>query len=159
MNSESFILQSAINTTPTTSVTLTPCVPAQSVRRESVISSNPTVSTLNSNVDAFILRLLESAVTTSSQSASLVWSHQYQRPAASSIAPNVPRTTNVNTAVNEQLAPTEATCRSPNLEQGLLTLANSLAQQMSLSRLLPQSSILFMETLSSIPDGRLLFKR
>lgn len=140
LNSESFIEQSVSNTSSTTSVTLPPSVPAQFVRRENVISSNPTISTLNPNVDAFILRPSEPAVTTSSESTSLVWSHQYQRPAASSIAQthmNIPRTTNVNTSVNEQLAPTESTYRSPNLEQGLLSLANSLAQQMSLSKLPP----------------------
>lgn len=146
VNSESFIEQSVSNTSSTTSVTLPPSVPAQSVRMESVISSNPTISTLNPNVDAFIPQPSEPAVTTSSERTSLVWSHQYQRPAASSIAPthmNVPRTTNVNTSVNEQLAPTESTCKSPNLEQGLLSLANSLAQQMSLSRLPPPEPNIF----------------
>lgn len=162
VHSESFIQQSVSNTSTTTSVSLPQSVPAQSVCKESVISSNPTISTLNPNVDAFIPRPSEPAVATSSQSTSLVWSHQYQRLAASSIAPtymNVPRTPDVNTSLNEQLAPTESTCRSPNLEQGLLSLANSLAQQMSLSRLPPPPSpIYFMATLSSIPDGRLLFK-
>lgn len=162
VNSESIIEQSVSNTSSTTSVTLPPSVPAQSVRRESVLSSNPTISTLNPNVDAFIPRQSQPAVTTSSESTSIVWSHQYQLPAASSIAPthmNVSRTTNVSTSVNEQLAPTESTRKSPSLEQGLLSLANSLAQQMSLSRLPPPSPIYSMETLSSIPEGRLHFKR
>lgn len=161
VHSESFIQQSVSNTSTTTSVSLPQSVPAQSVCKESVISSNPTISTLNPNVDAFIPRPSEPAVATSSQSTSLVLSHQYQRLAASSIAPtymNVPRTPNVNTSLNEQLAPTESTCRSPNLEQGLLSLANSLAQQMSLSRLPPPEPNIFYGDPLKYPGWKVAFQ-
>lgn len=155
VNSESFFEQSVSNTSFATSVTLPPSVPAQSIRRESVISSNPTISTLNPNVDAVIPRPSEPAVTTSSESTSFVWSHQYQRPAASSIAPTH---MNVNTSVNEQLAPTESTCRSPNLEQGLLSLANSLAQQMSLRRLPPPEPNIFYGDPLKYPGWKVAFQ-
>lgn len=71
---------------------------------------------------------------------------------------NVPRTTNVNTSVNEQLAPTESTCRSPNLEQGLLSLANSLAQQMSLSRLPPPEPNIFYGDPLKYPGWKVAFQ-
>nr|XP_034330613.1 uncharacterized protein LOC117690468 [Crassostrea gigas] len=71
---------------------------------------------------------------------------------------NVPRTTNVNTSVNEHLAPTESTCRSPNLEQGLLSLANSLAQQMSLSRLPPPEPYIFFGDPLNYPGWKVAFQ-
>lgn len=71
---------------------------------------------------------------------------------------NVPRTTNVNTSLNEQLAPTESTCRSLNLEQGLLSLANSLAQQMSLSRLPPPEPNIFYGDPLKYPGWKVAFQ-